>query len=106
LFFFKYYRYLNENPLYGKTPNLSNNENLSSCYFSQTNLCYVKEEKNPECYGYSETVVDCSECADNASLIDNVCQCNSGYYGLGYIYCNKKNTDGKYIYKYIIYIYF
>ncbi|OUM61787.1 hypothetical protein PIROE2DRAFT_12090 [Piromyces sp. E2] len=31
----------------------------------------------------------CTECAENASLINNVCQCNNNYSGLGYIQCSK-----------------
>jgi len=40
---------------------------------------------------YSYPKNNCKECAENASLEDGICQCDSGYVGLGYIYCVEEN---------------
>jgi len=71
--------------------NLKNYEKLDYCSLEETNLCYIEEEKISQC---SYPIYNCSKCAENASLVDGVCQCNSGYYGLGYIYCSKENETG------------
>ncbi|OUM58366.1 hypothetical protein PIROE2DRAFT_16373 [Piromyces sp. E2] len=81
---------LSRNPLSGKIPNLKNNTKLTSCQLTNTNVCYIGEEKNFRCK-FSSLYSDCSKCVDNASLIDGVCQCNNGYSGFGYMYCHKEN---------------
>ena len=75
---------MNNNPLSGEIPYL---ENLKSCSFKNTNLCYNKTYYNQNC-NYTENY--CSECKSNASLIDNICQCDKNYSGLGYLYCNNE----------------
>jgi len=57
-------------------------------HLQSTNLCYVESEKNRRC-SYPEN--ECSKCTENASLINSVCQCDSNYFGIGYINCNKEN---------------
>jgi len=86
--------------LTGKTPNLKDNSKLSSCQFTNTNVCYIPEEKNSRCK-YSSSYSDCSSCVDNASLVDGVCQCNEGYSGFGYIYCSKLNEIGNILFNFL-----
>ena len=80
------YRNLENNQVYGKIPNFKNLLTLNSCFFRNTKLCYVEEEKNTNCY-YPESNTDCQNCVENASVIDGICQCNDGYFGIGYIEC-------------------
>ena len=94
-------RSLNDNPLYGKIPNLKRNEKLNSYFFENTNLCFDEREDSTSYYvvtpelSYSYPKNNCKECADNASLVDDICQCDSGYVGLGYIYCVEEDETGK-----------
>jgi len=67
--------------LYGKVPNFEDNSNLYSCNFKRTGLCY--KTINSKCYINYE----CTQCVENASLVDGICQCNNGYSGIGYINC-------------------
>jgi len=60
--------------------------------YLETNLCYVEEEKNSLC-NYPYYSYDCQKCVENASLVDGICQCNEGYYGLGYTYCGKEDGN-------------
>jgi len=55
-----------------------------------SNLCKVDSNIY---YNYFDYYIkhDCSKCVENASLIDDVCQCDSGYSGIGYIYCSNEN---------------
>jgi len=55
----------------------------------------VKEEKNSKCT-YSN--YECSTCVENATLVKGVCECSSGYSGVGYIECTKeeKSIEGEF----------
>jgi len=59
-------------------------ESISNCDYRGTKLCYSKENKNSNCF-YSN--FECSDCQNNASLINGICRCNNNYYGLGYFEC-------------------
>ncbi|OUM66053.1 hypothetical protein PIROE2DRAFT_6851, partial [Piromyces sp. E2] len=83
--------YLNNNDgLYGRIPNIIYSKQYGDepkCNFSGTHLCYSLENVNEIC-DYPVTYYDCAVCKDsNASVIDGICQCNSGYSGAGYIKC-------------------
>ncbi|KAL6628820.1 L domain-like protein [Neocallimastix californiae] len=79
--------------LYGKI-SLNNNKNLRKCKLSDTNLCYLKEEVNSLCT-YPKTNYDCTDCKPHASLIDDICQCNNDYIGIGYIKCTNENENNE-----------
>jgi len=82
---------LNNNPLLsGKVPNITND--YTHCNFYDTSLCYVTSERNLHC-NYPHDNANCGECAENATLVDDVCQCDSGYSGLGYINCESDNKN-------------
>ncbi|OUM61310.1 hypothetical protein PIROE2DRAFT_12731 [Piromyces sp. E2] len=71
--------------LYGKIPNIDYKYNVNisiECSFSNTHLCYSNK------YSYCKYPnYECSACKDNAKVVNNVCQCNNGYNGIGYIKC-------------------
>jgi len=72
--------------LYGKAPNIAFDEVDSKvvCKFKDTSLCYAgKKNKLCEYPGHS-----CENCEDNAEEDENnVCVCNEGFSGIGYISC-------------------
>ncbi len=87
----------NNKNLYGKIPNINYATNYyqddGKCNFGGTSLCYSKEDENPLC-SYPTTYYNCTECIDdNSSLVEDLCQCNEGYSGVGYIKCY---SDDKY----------
>jgi len=68
------------------------------CDYSGTKLCYSKEKTKNELCHYPDTEYDCMNCMENSSIDQNVCKCNDGYNGIGYIECEKEvqNNNGKY----------
>jgi len=87
--------------LYGKIPN--GNYDKGKCNYQNTKLCYLEEEKNPNCK-YPK-YYNCLYCKDSSisSIFDGYCHCNEGYSGVGYIECvtptdnsqNDNNDDHK-----------
>ncbi|OUM61116.1 hypothetical protein PIROE2DRAFT_12952 [Piromyces sp. E2] len=75
----------NNTNLYGKFPT-KHYDQFNVCNFFDTNKCI-----------YPNEYYDCSKCANPkiSSVIDDVCQCNTDYSGIGYIKC--VNENGKYI---------
>ncbi|OUM61789.1 hypothetical protein PIROE2DRAFT_12092 [Piromyces sp. E2] len=65
---------------------MKNNINLNKCDLSETYICH--SNKNSKCI-YPKNNIDCTKCKENSSLVNNICQCNSGYNGIGYIKCYK-----------------
>ncbi|OUM61788.1 hypothetical protein PIROE2DRAFT_12091 [Piromyces sp. E2] len=73
--------------LTGKIPTLDFNSNKLECNYGGTNLCYSTENINPSCI-YPQIHYNCSDCKDsNSVIVDGVCQCQSGYSGIGYMEC-------------------
>jgi len=72
---------------------------MFSCNFIGTNLCYEEEEKNSIC-NYPNNI--CSECAKNASIVNGICECNSGYSGIGYIDC----VNGSFFFFFFFFFFF
>ncbi|ORX60105.1 L domain-like protein [Piromyces finnis] len=70
--------------LVGKIPKISYDSNDYSCKFRDTNLCYLESEKRTKC---KYTNYECSKCVENATLKDNMCTCNDGFIGVGYVLC-------------------
>jgi len=42
---------------------------------------------------YPSNANNCQKCVENATLVGEICQCNEGYYGIGYTYCSKENGN-------------
>jgi len=74
------------NELYGKIPDIVYDDNNYVCKFKGTSLCFVTKSRSLCEY----TSYDCTNCVENAELVDNVCTCKKGYAGIGYLYeeCN------------------
>ncbi|ORX61241.1 hypothetical protein BCR36DRAFT_273289, partial [Piromyces finnis] len=80
----------NNNKLYGRIPS----NNYDDCNFSGTHICYSKDNYNSNCT-YPARYYDCTKCVKNASRKDDICQCSSElYYGIGYIECREKSSNG------------
>jgi len=60
--------------------------------FFNTLLCYNKRARNNKC-DYPEIYMNCETCKENSSLVKNICQCNEGYSGIGYIECKIGNIN-------------
>jgi hypothetical protein len=71
--------------LVGKVPNMAYDDNDYTCKFKDTNLCFVTSEKRLKC---EYTDLDCTVCKENASLKDDICRCNDGFSGAGYVLCS------------------
>jgi len=72
--------------LYGKAPSITFDEVDTKvvCKYKDTSICY-SGKKNKLCEYPSHS---CEDCADNAEVDSNdVCVCNSGFSGIGYIDC-------------------
>ncbi|OUM60066.1 hypothetical protein PIROE2DRAFT_14258 [Piromyces sp. E2] len=79
----------NNKELYGQIPNTKNLGQLNQCNFSGTNLCNPKDNADSRCI-YSQENYDCAVCKENATTdINNMCQCNEKYTGIGYISCTR-----------------
>lgn len=77
---------------------LVNDETCSiECDFSGTKLCYSKINGNPYC-NYPKTYYDCTYCKENSTFNTDICYCNKGFIGIGYIECIKDESQGKYFY--------
>lgn len=73
----------NNSGLNGKAPDL---KQLIKCDYRNTKLCYNEDEKNSKC-NYPANNYICTSCKENASLVNDICKCNSGYLGEGYVEC-------------------
>jgi len=60
------------------------------CDYSGTKLCHSKEKIKNELCHYPNTEYDCMTCTENSSIDQNLCKCNDGYNGIGYIECEKE----------------
>jgi len=65
-------------------------EYQDECDYTNTKLCYSKENMNSKCK-YPTTYYDCLSCTSNANVINDVCKCNDGYLGVGYMECSKND---------------
>jgi len=86
----------NNNNLYGEIPSINYRKEEkcpTECDFSGTQLCYSYVNQNSLC-NYPETYYDCRNCMDHSSIENDICICNDGYQGIGYVECLK---EGKYI---------
>jgi len=85
-------RHLENNiELFGMIPNINyKNNNLYEieCDFSDTNLCYSKNDINSKCI-YPKTYYECSDCKENSEVKNKMCECNEGYTSIGYMNCFK-----------------
>lgn len=75
--------------LTGKSPNVSFDSPDYSCNYENTNLCYISTQKNDKCK-YSN--YDCHTCKEEATVVGDICRCNAGYSGTGYVLCTQ-NED-------------
>jgi len=72
--------------LKGKVPDLKDLKYINKCDYRNTNVCYDEDEKNSKC-NYPANNYICKSCKENATLVGDICQCDSGYLGEGYIEC-------------------
>jgi len=77
--------------LYGRVPNTAVYKTLNLCSFVKTNLCYTKSETDKQC-DYPEEK-SCTECVENAEVVEDICKCNNNGIGPGYIQCFSANTS-------------
>eukprot|EP00833_Pecoramyces_ruminatium_P003956 jgi/Orpsp1_1/1177988/evm.model.c7180000063638.1 len=80
----------NNKDLYGKAPNLKSVSELLECNYSGTSLC--SNDKDERCT-YPETNYSCTTCVESAKLVDDVCKCDNGLTGAGYIKCEVNNNN-------------
>ncbi|KAG4088268.1 L domain-like protein [Neocallimastix lanati (nom. inval.)] len=86
--------YLDDNPkLYGRFPKINFNVNNQfklgiECNITNTNICYDEKDKDSRCT-YPTVHYDCSNCQNYniSTVVDDICRCNEGYSGAGYIEC-------------------
>jgi len=58
------------------------------CNITNTNICYDEKDKDSRCT-YPTVHYDCSNCQNYniSTVVDDICRCNEGYSGAGYIEC-------------------
>jgi len=83
-----YYRFLNNNSeLYGSVPSINCK---TECDLSGTKICHLNNDNNYN-YHYPSINYECNSCKENSSIVNNVCKCNEGYKGIGYIECSRND---------------